>query len=505
MDSDLVFTGDKPTSTITRLVQRGQLTRIAQGLYVDADRDPASVIRSEWHTVAGRLFPDATITDRSAPTGAPVDGVLYLARDGRDRELVLPGLTIRVRRGAPPQPGDVPLPDGLHLASPARGLAENCRESRARQGQPPRTLSEDELGDYVDRLCRDYGGERLGSFRREAESMAAVLGVPTHRLRRLKDQIGMALGTRETGTGSSALASRASGRPIDQIRMTRFETLVEALRSSAPQHHAAPDADRGRFEPFAEAYFSNFIEGTEFDMDEAARIVFDHEIPEHRPKDAHDVLGTYRLLSDRVEMGRLAGNADEFLELLRQRHHMIMAGRPEVGPGEFKRVANRAGATEFVDPELVPGTLAAGFRLRTQLDTAWERAVYIAFVIAEVHPFADGNGRIARAMMASELEAGGEARIIIPTVYRNDYLDGLRMLTRQDRAEVLIKVMRYAHDFTASIDFRDYVAMKAQLQEAHAFNEPESSDRLLVLGRRPVDSEPAPWRRQGGDTGPTRT
>ncbi len=204
-------------------------------------------------------MPGAVITDRSAPTGAPVGGVLYLARDGRAREIALPGLKIRVRRGAGPQSDDIPLPDGLHLASPARGLAENCLESRSRGGAAPRTLSEAELGDWVDRLCRNDGEDRLAAYRRRAEELAPSLGVPTDRLVRVRDQIGIALGTRDAETGSRALSSRRTGRPIDQHRVERFEILAAALADSAPQNRSAPRSPGDTFEPFAEAYFSNFI------------------------------------------------------------------------------------------------------------------------------------------------------------------------------------------------------------------------------------------------------
>lgn len=43
---------------------------------------------------------------------------------------------------------------------------------------------------------------------------------------------------------------------------------------------------------FFEAYFSNFIEGAEFAVDEAADIVFRSHIPAGRTADGHDVLGT---------------------------------------------------------------------------------------------------------------------------------------------------------------------------------------------------------------------
>lgn len=50
------------------------------------------------------------------------------------------------------------------------------------------------------------------------------------------------------------------------------------------------------------------------------------------------------------------------------------------------------------------------------------RAIYMMFLVTEVHPFDDGNGRIARIMMNAELVNGGSSKIIIPTVYREDYM-----------------------------------------------------------------------------------
>ena len=60
---------------------------------------------------------------------------------------------------------------------------------------------------------------------------------------------------------------------------------------------------------FFEAYFSNFIEGTEFAVDEAADIAFRGVVPNERPADAHDVLGTWRIVSDTREMGRTPTDA----------------------------------------------------------------------------------------------------------------------------------------------------------------------------------------------------
>jgi hypothetical protein len=83
-------------------------------------------------------------------------------------------------------------------------------------------------------------------------------------------------------------------------------------------------------------------------------------------------------------------------------------------------------------------------------------------------------------MMNAELVSGAQSRIIIPTVFRDDYLGGLRQLTRQSDSSVLIKAMRYAHDYTASIDFSTVPAGTEVLRATNAFNEPGSSERLKL-------------------------
>ncbi|MDR2868072.1 MAG: cell filamentation protein Fic, partial [Bacteroidales bacterium] len=53
---------------------------------------------------------------------------------------------------------------------------------------------------------------------------------------------------------------------------------------------------------FFESYFSNFIEGTRFEVKEAKRIVESGVVIPKRVDDSHDILGTFKLLSNRSEM-----------------------------------------------------------------------------------------------------------------------------------------------------------------------------------------------------------
>ncbi len=121
----------------------------------------------------------------------------------------------------------------------------------------------------------------------------------------------------------------------------------------------------------------------------------------------------------------------ELERILRVMHQRVMVGRPEVQPGTFKAQANRAGSTEFVDPALVEGTLERGWDRYEHLPAGFARAVFAMFLVAEVHPFVDGNGRVARAVANAELTAAGQQRVIVPTVYRDDYLQALRPVAQR--------------------------------------------------------------------------
>ncbi|MEM9930873.1 MAG: Fic family protein, partial [Bacteroidota bacterium] len=160
-----------------------------------------------------------------------------------------------------------------------------------------------------------------------------------------------------------------------------------------------------------------------------------------------------------------------FLEVLRYRHQSVMRSRPQKLPGQFKIHANRAGNTFFVSPKEVIGTLEAGFEVLASLPDPLARALYMMFLISEVHPFEDGNGRVARLMMNAELTAAGQTKIIIPTVYRDDYLLNLRRLTRQHDTKAYIRMMDRAHAFSHWLEPDNYPALKAQLERSNAFEE----------------------------------
>ena len=188
-------------------------------------------------------------------------------------------------------------------------------------------------------------------------------------------------------------------------------------------------------------------------------------------------------------MSRLAATADDYLDLLRRRHAVVLEGRPEKRPGEFKEQRNEAGGVLFVEPSLVSGTLRQGFELSRTLTSAFARALFQMFVVSEVHPFDDGNGRVARIMMNTELVAAGEHRIIIPSVYRNNYMMCLRGMSTNGHASGLIATLDFAQRYTAAIDYTDLKHARDQLTRTNAFNESDEESaglvRLELPGRMP--------------------
>ena len=444
----------------SRAAARGEIRRLARGLYsTNLDEPPEQLVRRRWYDVAELYFPQAVIVDRSAAaTGPASDGSLFLdigAQPVNPRPIALPGLTLRPRNGPGPVPGDSEFVR-LRLSGPARTALDNLRPSRARSGVA-RTLRRDELEERLDRVARTHGEDALSQLRDEARDIAPVLSAEAQ-FAELDRLIGALLRTQDAELRTPVARARRAGMAYDAERLAMFEALRAELASQVlPTRPAPPDPQR--LSAFFEAYFSNWIEGTVFEVGEAEEIVFEGRIPAQRPADAHDIQGTFDAITNARLRSRRPGDHDELEEYLRTAHSMIMSGRPEAAPGDYKERGNRAGVTFFVHPELVRGTLREGYALLDTLPLGLPRAIFAMFLVAEVHPFADGNGRVARLLMNAELSAADECRVMIPLVYRDEYLSALRALSQNRNATAVWRMIDRAQRWAAEMTWtgRDWV------------------------------------------------
>lgn len=458
-DLSEVFLSQTATSRDAMAALRaGTVRRLGARLYTTNLVDPLDgVVRRNLWQIVGMLLPDSVVSHRTALEGKPTArGVLFVT-GAYARVIDLPGLRIRQLKGSGPLDGDNRFVQALWLASPARAYLE-CLGVRRIRGPDSPALTRDEIETRLERLVRHGGEAEVNSLRDRARKIAPALGAEPA-FEELEDLIGALLRTRPAPLATHAGRARARGEPYDSARTELFAALHAALLQWPARPRPDPVLSGPAFEnlAFIDAYFSNFIEGTEFEVQEAAGIVFENHIPRGRPEDAHDVLGTYRVVGSATEMARSAvgegAEFDDFVTTLRRRHGTIMSGRPEKRPGELKQEVNRAGLTVFVAPGLVRGTLRQGFEVARSLADPFKRAAFVMFLVAEVHPFDDGNGRVARAMMNAELVSGLQRRILIPTAYRDDYLLALRALSRQGVPDALVKMLEYAQAFSAAVDF----------------------------------------------------
>jgi len=237
--------------------------------------------------------------------------------------------------------------------------------------------------------------------------------------------------------------------------------------------------DRAFHFAFFESYFSNYIEGTTFTVEEASAIIFDGKMIPMRNEDSHDVLGTFKAIMEQPFRSLPPKNADDFLVWLSQCNQLILSSRPDKNPGQWKEQSNQAGNTIFVHPELVKGTLQEGFKRVALLDDPFARALMAMFIVTEVHPFMDGNGRTARLTMNAYLTQANASRIIIPTGYREDYLLPLKALSQNNDPTPFIRSMSRAWYWTAGFNYFDFDKLWEKMKLSNAFTDNPNQYRLV--------------------------
>ena len=79
-----------------------------------------------------------------------------------------------------------------------------------------------------------------------------------------------------------------------------------------------------------------------------------------------------------------------------------------------------------------------------------------------------------------ELVKANQTRIIIPTVYRDDYLGALRRLTRNDDPAVYIKMLQRAQEFSATLLANDMEALENHLTQSNAFKEHDEAKLKII-------------------------
>lgn len=485
---DIIITGGDRAAD--RAVQRdaaaGEVQRVQEGIYVAGKRPIEEAVFSQWAPILAHFAPGAVVSGRTALQSNPwrergKDGrplypgwVFATHTDGTSpKRISLPGLEIRSTPGPGPLEGDIPFL-GVHLPSEARLLLDNLKPSRSREGAS-RTAGREAVERQVERLLAKYQEEGLRNIRLRAERIAPALDAAGE-LKTLQDIIGAVLGTRESELKAADVAARnRKVDPYDPDCMERLKGLALLIGTAALAEILDPhkSIDQRACVSFIEAYFTNYIEGTMFLIDKARRIVFENEPVNDRPADGRDITQTFGQVSRLHEGMAPASSFDEFVQEIKERNASLLSARPEKMPGVFKTEPNRAGNTVFVKPELVVGTLREGWAMLSGLKHPFARGTFLHALLVLVHPFNDGNGRLARIMMTKELVRAGHCRVIVPTVYRSDYIGGMRALAVDGRPDPYFRAMVRCQRVSSQIAEPDLNRTIELWASTHAFLEDE--------------------------------
>ena len=398
------------------------------------------------------------------------------------------------------------------MSSAPRILLDNLEESHRRGKKAARTLRLAELENWLARKAIWWDPERIERLHEETTELARATGADD-RLPLVDRLFGQLTGQEALRPRAGALFHALSlGRAWDERRVEMFDRACAELRNADSWDipaalPASMEADELAFYesyfahgggpgtvprfvpeelPFYESYFSNYIEGTEFSLEEARQIIDTQQPPSSRPADGHDILGTYKCVADPAGRSATSDGVDELIESLVLRHGTIMAGRPETSPGQWKTDPNQIAGYVFVQPELVEGTLHKGLSLLPTVEPGFMRALFVLFVTTEIHPFTDGNGRVSRVMMNAELSHVGQARIVIPNVYRNEYISGLRRASVGDGdIEALARVLAFAWRWTAAMPWSDRAATEGKLHETNALMDSTEAEQAGIRLKLP--------------------
>jgi len=411
----IVFAGDLPKATLSRMSDRDYLVRLGRGVYTtDLSSDPRIVAKRHWGEIIGHLYPGAILNGRSALKRMPdTDGAIYIGIDHTPRSTPsIAGIRIIPKKDNPPAPSDRLTPWGLYVPSLGRAIASNVSPSHKTASHPRRNLTVSELTDWVAIATQGNSTahtETLKASIADLDRSGYIRPSDAERAIQYIDAMHYDIPT----------VARYDG---DTIR--RIATLARYLEDNPTTPR--PSQSISTAKTILEAMHTNIIEGNVHTLAATKDIIATGTT--NNPGESA-VYNSWAVATQLPPDLSWVQDPAGFVNTVAIYHRTLAENIPAMAPGHFKRYNNQAGGTVFVPPELVVGTLSKGISLINQMQRPEDQAIALHALLTSVHPFADGNGRLSRLMMNELLEQNGAQRIIITKDTKAQYIDALRRLS----------------------------------------------------------------------------
>jgi Fic family protein len=235
------------------------------------------------------------------------------------------------------------------------------------------------------------------------------------------------------------------------------ETIILNLLAKLKQYNTNEIINFDKYNKISFSYHSTAIEGSSLTADEVTLLLIDGLTAKGKPlidhlmvKDHHNAL--------KITLELAETSAPVTPEIIQHISSLVMksTGGPVNTPlgaydsskGQFRKSMVRVGARLFMDPGKVPlavdhlcQEIQAGLASVANVLDVYDLAFEAHFKLVDIHPFADGNGRVARLLMNLILHRHG-----LP----------LGMLAKEDRPDYL-KILSEANESGDASAFRRFM------------------------------------------------
>jgi len=212
-------------------------------------------------------------------------------------------------------------------------------------------------------------------------------------------------------------------------RIKECDELKKELDSYRPLHQNVVKQLKEYYK-ISLTYTSNAIEGNSLTESETKVIIEDGLTIGGKPlKDHLEALG-HALAYDHISS--LASAKTDITEKdILKLHHLFYEKIDEDNAGKYRKIPVFVSGTDFVFPApakvpvLMKKFVAAIGQTKKKLHPV-EFAAWLHDQFIDIHPFVDGNGRVARLLMNLALLQTGYVITIIPPVMRSNYIEIVR-------------------------------------------------------------------------------
>lgn len=398
---------------------------------------------SEWH-----LSPEQSLLLRAENTSIPKQVIVHSPNAGNNRvDLPFGTSLFALRVKAMPPPGDLEQRDGLHLYGVPAALTRVPEDFFSRHPIETQILvgrvtePSHVLARLLDGGHATIAGRLAGLFRRLgrgtiADEIVATMKAADHDVRE-SDPL---------DATEIVAPARASVSPIVDRLRALWAASRDAVLAELPTAPGAP-TDRGEYlervdEVYKlDAYHSLSIEGYQVTSELVQRVASGTWDPKGNASDRDDqnalAARGYWLAFQRVRetvKQILAGKGSGIVRSAhREWYRELFAPHVAVGLLQASMLAGYRRAPVFirgsrhVPPrwELLAEAMGALFDLVEAEPEPGVRAVLAHWLVGYVHPFPDGNGRVARFAMNALLAGGGYPWTVIRVDDRDEYLGAL--------------------------------------------------------------------------------